>query len=132
MEEIRPSYPVVVPGVEVQDPDGAPGTMIPWEIVMYAPNPAQAMVIGRVTLESANGKADEAAGLNLVALYRIMIDLIVEPLDKVTLESKLLSEEIPPGVALGLVIDVVNIHQAVESENKAPTTGPVRRVRAKK
>jgi len=132
MDEIRPSYPVTVPGIEVQDPDGAPGKMIPWEIGMYVPNPQQAMVIGRVTLESTNGKADAAAGINLVSVYRILMDLIVEPIDKITLESKLLAGEIGPGPVLGLVVDVMDLHQATESDKAAPTTGPVRRVRAKK
>lgn len=130
--DVRPIYPVIVPGIEVQDPDGPPGQMIPWEILMYPPSPTQAMVLGRVSLESATGRVDAATGMNLIAVYRVLMALVVDPLDRMNLEARLLAEEIQPGPVLGLVLDVLNIHQATESDKQAPTTGPVvRRVRRK-
>lgn len=126
----RATYTIPVPGITEQGEDGNDA---PAMITMYAPDDGQYAVLLRVSQQvGARGGERVEVARNIGLLYRILDSLFLNREDKAWIDELLISGQLDPSAALGLVLDLLHEHVEATVANQAPKTGPVRRVAGKR
>ena len=131
-KQARTTYTIPVPGITEPSEDD-PTVLVPAMITMYAPDDGQYAVLLRVSQQvGARGGDRVDVARNIGLMYRILDSLFTNREDKSWIDEMMISGELSPTDALGLVIDLLREHVKTVGENEAPKTGPVRRVAGKR